>query len=340
VTRRPELADAELEDLLGAYALNACEPDEAAAVEALLARRPELAGEVDRLCNAAVWIGATEALAPPSSLRGATLAAAHARRTGALDPCVELYLAVSDGLGRVIETLPDDALDLPTAAGITARELVVHAAAQESLVAQGIGRSPVPDLVDVDIDARTAALVERQRDRPLEESVAIWRASVEANRAWSSDPANVEATIPWLGVDLPRRDVLVIRAFETWIHTDDLRQAAGRPAVVPEARHIARMADLSGRTLGLGLALTGRGHPGRTARLRLTGAGGGEWVVAMDGGTAEPAADVDVTLTADVVEWCLLAAQRLEPSELAVQVDGDAALADDLVAAASAFATL
>ena len=100
MTRRRELADAELEDLLGAYALNACEPDEAAAVEALLARRPELATEVDRLCNAAVWIGATEALAPPWSLRGATLTEAHARRSGALDPCVELYLTVSDGLGR------------------------------------------------------------------------------------------------------------------------------------------------------------------------------------------------------------------------------------------------
>ena len=59
--RRTELSDAEVEELLGAYALDACEPDEAAAVEAVLARRPDLPREADRLSRAAAWIGATEA---------------------------------------------------------------------------------------------------------------------------------------------------------------------------------------------------------------------------------------------------------------------------------------
>jgi hypothetical protein len=59
-------------------------------------------------------------------------------------------------------------------------------------------------------------------------------------------------------------------------------------------------------------------------------------------GGARPPADVvpDVTLTADVVDWCLVVGERLAPTDLPRRVDGDTALADDLVAAAPAFATL
>jgi hypothetical protein len=59
-------------------------------------------------------------------------------------------------------------------------------------------------------------------------------------------------------------------------------------------------------------------------------------------GGARPAPDAvpDVTLTADIVDWCLVAGERLTPAELPHTVDGDAGLADDLIAAAPAFATL
>jgi hypothetical protein len=47
-----------------------------------------------------------------------------------------------------------------------------------------------------------------------------------------------------------------------------------------------------------------------------------------------------LVLTADVVGWCRVASERLAPAALARHVEGDPALADDLVAASSAFATL
>jgi anti-sigma factor RsiW len=72
--------DTMLDDLLGAYALDAVEPSEAAAVEAYLERAPGAADEVARLRNAAAWIGATEALTPPPELHGTVLEAARARR--------------------------------------------------------------------------------------------------------------------------------------------------------------------------------------------------------------------------------------------------------------------
>jgi hypothetical protein len=102
------------------------------------------------------------------------------------------------------------------------------------------------------------------------------------------------------------------------------------------------MSDLASRILPLALAGSGREHDGTTARLVLTGPGGGDWLVPMGAGTDSSglAAAPDVTVTADVVDWCRLVGDRVTPELLAVQVDGDAALGRDLVAAAPALATL
>ena len=71
----------------------------------------------------------------------------------------------------------------------------------------------------------------------------------------------------------------------------------------------------------------------------LTGDGGGEWLVAMDG-SGLSSAPPDVTLTADVVDWCMLVGDRITSDAIAHTVDGDARLAEDLLAAAPALATL
>ena len=91
MTPQPELSDAEVDDLLGAYALDACDPAEAAAVEAVLARRPDLAAEASRLANAAAWVGATEALEPPRTLRAAVMDTTHSRADDVSATAVDLY---------------------------------------------------------------------------------------------------------------------------------------------------------------------------------------------------------------------------------------------------------
>lgn len=60
--------DTDLEELLGAYALDACEPEEAVALELLFVRRPDLARDAARLADAAVWSAASGVLEPPPSL--------------------------------------------------------------------------------------------------------------------------------------------------------------------------------------------------------------------------------------------------------------------------------
>jgi uncharacterized protein (TIGR03083 family) len=331
-----ELSETEVEELLGAYALDACEPDETAAIEAVLARRPDLAREAERLSGVAAWLGATEAAEPPGHMRDRVLDRARARRSGRADPVLDVYLSLSDDLARAIDDLPDDALDVVTPNGLTAHDLVVHMAAQESLLAQNLGAPTIDDLHEEEIVARTQALLPRFAGRDLDDAVALWRDSVEANRAWAV--ANPDRTAIWRGLGLTRDDTLLVRSFEAWVHTDDLRRAAGLPGAAPEVRHLSLMSDLARRILPLALAVAGREREGRTARLVLTGDGGGDWLVPM--GAESTDAPPDVTVTADVVDWCRLVGDRIAPDALRVEVDGDEVLGRELVAAAPALATL
>ena len=161
--------DAEVEELLGVYALDACEPDEAAAIEAVLARRPDLAHEADRLSQG----GGVD-----RRHRGDAASAAHARRRArrrarravrALPIAViDVYLSLSERFGRAVDDLPDAALDDVTPNGLTAHDLVVHVAAQESLLAQNLGVPTFDAVREEQIVARTDAFLPRFADRDLD----------------------------------------------------------------------------------------------------------------------------------------------------------------------------
>ncbi len=336
MTRHLHLTDLEVEELLGAYALDACEPVEIAAIDAVLARRPDLARVAMQLGEAASWFGAAEALEPPVELRADVLEAARARRSGAVDAALELYSSQSERLADAIAALPDEMLEIETPNGLSARDLVIHMAAQESLLAHLLGVPTVPDLDEVDIVARTEALIPRFAGRDVDDAISLWRASVEANRTWAR--RHGASTADWPGLQLSRDDTLVVRAFETWTHTDDLRGVLGLGSEPPDPRSLSLMSDLAGRMLPSALSLAGRRRDGKTARLVLTGPGGGDWTIAM--GRGEPAAVPDVTLIADVVDWCRVVGDRLAASELVCVIEGDTELGDDLLAAGPALATL
>jgi uncharacterized protein (TIGR03083 family) len=341
VTLRRDLSEAEVEELLGAYALDACEPREVEAIEAVLSRRPDLAAEAARLSRVAAWLGAAEALEPPTRLRRSVMDTTAPRRDVArLDStaaAVELYRLQSGRFEDAVNVVSDGALDEMTANGLTAHDLIVHEAAQESLLAHVVGASPIPEVSETHIEERTAAMIELFRHRRLEDVVALWRASVDANCAWAAERSGTGAV--WRGLELDHADAIVVRAFETWIHTDDLRRVVGLPGLAPPARDLALMTDLAGRSLSMSLALVGRTTTAKTARLVLTGDGGGDWLVAMDG-TGAGSGRADVTVTASAVDWCLLVGDRIAPAELKCSIDGDAALAVDLLGAAPALATL
>jgi uncharacterized protein (TIGR03083 family) len=331
--------DAILDELLGAYALDAVEPEEAAAVEEYAQRSRHAADELARLRNAAAAIGATEALTPPPGLLDGVLNAARFRRRGRTDddPFLAAYLRETARFDTLVDTLPEDTLDMPTFNGLTLRELVTHLAAMESAVAAAMGRPTVPDVTEEDVDRRTRAFIARFRDRRLSDVRRVWRASVAAVEDWA-ERAPAGARVRVFGFPFPRESILVLRSFETWTHGDDIRQALDRPLEPPPREVLHLMADLSVMIMPASLEMVGRARRGKTAQVVLTGAGGGSWFIPL--GFSEASAPPDVVLTTDVVAWCRVASERMAPEALPREVEGDAALADDLVAASSAFATL
>ncbi|MBV8951157.1 MAG: maleylpyruvate isomerase family mycothiol-dependent enzyme [Actinobacteria bacterium] len=337
--------DAALRELLGAYALDACDDGEVAAVEALLARDPDARREADELRNVASLLGATQAARPSPGLRDAVLSRAWRVRPSAAgdDPALDLYAAQTERFDALVDALNPDDLEVETFNGLTVHELVVHMAAMESAFAASAGAPTIPELTTVDVEARTRDLIAQLGGRPVSDAHDLWRRSVDVLRVWAAG-ASGRLEVPGVGFSMSRHSALAARAFETWTHDDDIRRAIGLPLVVPPAEHLHVMADTSARSLPLALAFTGRTRPGKKATIELTGDGGGTWTVPLDMSVERPVdgPDVaaDVYVRVDVVDWCRLASERLEPAAVQFEASGDVSLVEDLFAAAPAFATL
>jgi hypothetical protein len=100
------------------------------------------------------------------------------------------------------------------------------------------------------------------------------------------------------------------------------------------------MAEMSVGTLPFGFVVaTDRARPGRLARVVVTGDHGGEGRIPRDPDIPRDAAP-EVTLTTDVVDGCRLAGERLAVADAHRVGDRDEQLAEDVLVAASACATL
>jgi uncharacterized protein (TIGR03083 family) len=329
-------ADGDVRELLGAYALDALEPDEVAAVESLLARDPEAAAEAARLRSVTGMLALAEATRPPSELRETTLTSAHSRRAARPESAqLALYSRETERALAVIATLAPTEGAVVTANGLTVHDLVTHLAAVESLIVEALGGVSGYDDEPDNIDGRTAAILPRYADRPVADAAAEWQRLIGLIRRHAGD---VGRTVAWRGGELMVGDLLIARSFEIWTHGDDLRRIRLEPIAPPDAESIALMSDLSVRWLPLGLELVGRARVGQSVRFKLTGAGGGEWTVplGLDGGVSEPGTEVQI----DVLDWCLVTAERMGAAETPFGVSGDESIATDLLVAAPAFATL
>jgi hypothetical protein len=81
----------------------------------------------------------------------------------------------------------------------------------------------------------------------------------------------------------------------------------------------------------------GKIEPGQhTARLVLTGPGGGVWNQPLQLG--DEAGEPSVTIIADALDFCRLAAQRITPTDLAAEIGGSMDLAVAVLRGASVFA--
>jgi uncharacterized protein (TIGR03083 family) len=316
-------------ELLGAYALDAVGDDEVAAVAELVIEDEAARRELHRLRGAAAWIGATEALAPPRDLRAALL-----QRATPVPEEVRIYRMAMARHEELLDTIPADALDRSTCNGLSIGDLVVHLAAMESAVAETVGFDrTVTDVTDV--VARTQRYVEAVGADPLGRGRQAWRDAVAALDAWAV-AGGEQGGLPWSGFSVSRRTLLATRAFETWTHDDDIRDALGRERLVPHPVELGVMSDIAVNILPFCLDAAGT-TAAAAARLVLTGDGGGDWTISLDGADHSVPA---VTITMDVVDYCRVVAERLAPADCGATLDGDAALGRTVLACASALATL
>lgn len=249
-------------------------------------------------------------------------------------PPVEAFARAADAFSVVLDELDDAQWHSPVLRGLDVQGLVGHLTGVEHDVQRALtGDTGVAEADHVD-STQAAALGEAGR-RPLETSGA-WRAAVdrtlrEAARRTSTDRVSVH------GLRLPLGALLVVRAFELWVHGNDIRAAVGSPPIVPEAAVLARMTALAVRFLPYGM--TRVGSAGRLdLHLVLTGPGGGTWDVPL-GEDAGAGGDVpDLLVVADAVEFCRLAGNRVDPARFDAYLRGATDRAPEVFRAAAALA--
>jgi uncharacterized protein (TIGR03083 family) len=318
------------DDLVGAYALDAVDAEEAAALDEFIAQDDVAAAEAERLRGAAAWLGAVGSSTPPPALRTRMLELASERVVGV--PPAEAYTAETNRLDALLSTLTDADLDATTHNGLSVRDLVAHLDIIDDAFAREITDPSRPFLGPGDIQEITDAALPGLADLDWDQVLQHWQATRTTLLATAAGAAP-DARAAGFPID----DVLVVRAFEAWTHHEDILRALDRPVTTPAAGVMRAMADVATKLLPFALAVRGLEHSGRSARVVLTGPGGGEWLVPLAPGE-RVGQSADVVVRASVVDFCRRFADRMD--NLDYTVDGDAALAADLVLAAPAFAGL
>jgi len=215
---------------------------------------------------------------------------------------------------------PDWERDVPDCPGWTVGDVVLHLAqtdelvpaarisgfpaAAERLAGRPLGSGTVDDLV--------ALMVAHERGAPGAELRARWRSASTAVRELLAD-CEPHDPLPWVVTDLPARTMATTRLSECWIHTRDVARAVGVEASATDRLwHIARLAW---RSVPYAFARAGLDPPPGPVTVSLTAPDGGTW----DFGTGAGAA---TSVTGSALDFCLVAARRLDPAAAELRADG------------------
>jgi hypothetical protein len=142
-------------------------------------------------------------------------------------------------------------------------------------------------------------------------------------------PVRLAGKVP---VRRPLREAVTQRAFETWIHRDDIRLAVALPPIPPAAGHLARILAFGLALLPGAIEAAGRARPG-SVLLDLTGPGGAEHNVPLGARVADGRSLAEVRMPAD--RFGRLMAGRVPVTAAVAVVHGDRSAAFDLLAVAA-----
>jgi len=306
----------------------------AEAVDALLLALVGADSDVDADADMAVAVNAPLDAPSPAQV----LTAARARRSPAprVPAFATPFAAGTSMLDAVLAEVGDEVLRRPSPVlDWRLGDLVPHVAAGNALLATAIGIAVVPSpergASQVDHTERLLAWV---AGWPRARVQALWRGDAETIAArLRAEPALAARIVEVDGVPAPVTAQLTIRGFEAWIHARDIGAAAGLSVPAPPVDSLGAMADLAARLLST-LPRRTPTAPAGVLRLTLTGPGGGSWLVQVGGHDAVPvtaAAEPEAEVTADVVEFCLLVADRGRLTPAQVEIAGGLDLATELL---------
>ncbi|MFF7238266.1 zf-HC2 domain-containing protein [Streptomyces collinus] len=370
-----------LKSLLGAWALAACSAAETAAVEEHLGACGACAEEALRLREAVGLLHQPESLDLDPTLRTRVLESCLDRRPSRI-PVPEWAAAYDAETARLDALLQDfgDAewhapvrlrwfeADAATSRRTTVAGVIAHLLTVDGLVAVALGlEDPLAGLTGKDAGGAPEAA------GPAARTEAFWRASHfpptrSVRGPWREQSHGIVRTVSFTGSTagglevpygefaLPLHDAMLDRAFECWMHAEDIAEAVDYPYEPPAPRHLNKMIDLAARMLPVALAerrrtglsapgptphLVPAGAPGRSLRLEIEGAAGGEWLIPLDSPAAVGSADHEVAHVAlDGVEFCRLAAGHVPPEEAAAGQLGDREAIRDVLFAAAGLSRL
>lgn len=194
-----------------------------------------------------------------------------------------------------------------------------------------------PSLED-DHLAMTEGAVRASVRADFAETVAKWLdvSVAVCDHVASLNPDQLRQNIKYHMLDIRVSGALVLRTFEVWTHLEDLCRALRRDPPALDAGRLHMMTRAAVGAIPLGMLLGNIDGGQHTARIVLTGSGGGVWNQPLQLGL-EPG-EPSVTIIADALEFCRLAAQRIAPADLDAEVEGPMDLAIAVLRGASVFA--
>ena len=293
--------------------------------------------------NDAVWrllsdLSEDDPVAPPVGLRAAVLAGA--RSEGANRPLPRADQLPAAGVPYLRQLIELSSLG-PALLARTAQEPVLGECAALGLP------TPPETGSGADVLTRTASARSGPAGACLREALAVWRAQAAAiarHTAAVGEPG-MARQVPYLGTVMAAGDVLLDRAFETWVHAEDLRTVLGRPALDPAPGDVHLMSDLGVRMLPGAWLSAGGDLDDELVHLVLTGPGGGAWRVGPRGAAALPDAGpagwrpgLAAVVVMDGIDFCRLAGGRAEPPSVPHRVEGDRAAGAHVLAATALLA--
>jgi uncharacterized protein (TIGR03083 family) len=251
-------------------------------------------------------------------------------------------------LGRMIQYADPGTWEQPSAAeGWWNRDVIAHLAAGDTIAAQLVAGEEATELVEwrrdhadvpFDIDAFNAWTVSRRSGLDTLEVLTLWGRAAESfltHCAAIDDDDWAAKRYDYVAGPIAARFLVQSRVVEWWLHGEDVRATNG---LGPFYQHwpIHLTIDLAVRMLPWSLGRSGYDLAGRSVRVTVDGAGGGDWHWGLGSGEAPSSRRrPDATISGRAPQLALVAGQRLKPDDVLfsgnVVIGGDRVLGDTVL---------